>query len=126
MKFWVPASIVLTTLLLLCIWDDASMNHRIEHLESQLDTAETLAKSDDWVSARKTLHESYQDWSKERTLLRVISTHSLLDEAETLYSSIIAFAAVEDKGEFLSGLFSLKTQLFLVAERERACLANIF
>ena len=126
MKHCAPAISVLVLLLLLCIWNGASMADRVDHLQEQLDQAEQLARAEDWEGACQLLRESHGDWAAHRTLLRVISTHDLLDEAESLYRRSLAFAADQNEGEFLADLSSLKAQLFLLAEREQARLSNIF
>ena len=126
MKHGMPAVLLLVFLLLLCIWNGVSMTSRTDHLREQLDEAETLAKANDWEGTCQVLQESHRDWTADRTLLRVVSTHGLLDEAEVLYRRSLAFAADRNEGEFLADLFSLRAQLFLLAEREQACLSNIF
>ena len=126
MKHCAPAILVLALLFLLCIWNSASMTGRADHLRGQLDQAEQLARAEDWEGACQLLRESHGDWTADRTLLRVISTHDLLDEAEALYRRSLAFAGNRDGSEFLADLSSLRAQLFLLAEREQPRLSNIF
>ena len=126
MKHCAPAISVLVLLLLLCIWNSVSMTSRTDRLREQLDRAEALAMAEDWEGTCQLLRKSHQDWTADRTLLRVVSTHGLLDEAEVLYRRSLAFAADRNEGEFLADLSSLKAQLFLLAEREQARLSNIF
>lgn len=113
-------------LLAFCLWNGTIINQDSHNWQQQLELADRQIRAEQWTDAQATLQRSYKSWTSRQSYLRVVSTHAILDEVETLYRRVMAFASIEDDAELLADLSALQKQLDLMALREQPVLANIF
>lgn len=122
--FFLPLALLLG-ILAFSMWNSAAITNHTDRWRVQLDQAERLARSEEWMAAESALSDSYQDWTRRQTYLHVVSPHEAVDEAETMYLRCLAFARMEEASEFQAELAGLREQLRLLAEMERFSLRNI-
>ena len=126
MKSFLPPLLLLAAIPLLCLWNGNHLEQDCIRWQEELSAAETAVRQEDWPAAQDALLRSHRDWSSRQAFLRMCSTHQLLDESESLYQRIRAFASVEDEAELLADLSALQKQLQLLEQREKLLLRNIF
>lgn len=125
MRGILPPLVLLTALLAFALWNGGRIAGDSARWQSQLEQADTLAQSEDWIGASTVLAESHRDWNRCQTYLHIVSSHSAVDEAEVLYRRCQAFAAVQELSEFRAETAALRQQLRLLAEMERFSLRNV-
>lgn len=125
MRGILPPLVLLTALLAFALWNGGRIAGDSARWQSQLEQADTLAQSEDWIGASTVLAESHRDWNRYQTYLHIVSSHSAVDEAEVLYRRCQAFAAVQELSEFRAETAALRQQLRLLAEMERFSLRNV-
>lgn len=125
MKGILPPLVLLAGLLAFALWNGSQITDDTTRWRTQLQTADTLAQSEDWAGALSVLSDSYADWSGRQTYLHVVSQHSAVDEAESMYRRCQAFASSQELSEFRAELAGLREQLRQLAEMERFSLRNV-
>ncbi|WP_295743742.1 DUF4363 family protein [uncultured Oscillibacter sp.] len=125
MKGILPPLTLLAVLLAFALWNGGQITDDTARWRTQLQAADTLAQSEDWAGALSVLSDSYADWSRRQTYLHIVSQHSAVDEAESMYCRCQAFAATQELSEFRAETAGLREQLRLLAEMERFSLRNI-
>ena len=125
MKGILPPLTLLAVLLAFALWNGGQITDDTARWRTQLQAADTLAQSEDWAGALSVLSDSYADWSRRQTYLHIVSQHSAVDEAESMYCRSQAFAATHELSEFRAETAGLREQLRLLAEMERFSLRNI-
>lgn len=125
MKKALSALALLTALLGFCIWNASAMASDALRWQEALHQADALIQAEHWQEAQELLESSYQDWTAQQNHLRVVSTHSILDEAECLYCRVIALVSIQDQSELLVDLSALTKQLELLSLREQLSFENI-
>lgn len=122
---YLPASLFLLALLLFCLWAGGYGAHQADHWQDQVHQADTLAQSGDWDGAETALQESYQDWSAHQSILHILCTHDIMNDAEAMYHRGLAFAEAQEPSEFHAEMADLQDQLHVLAEWGRFRLHNI-
>lgn len=125
MRGTLPPLTLLALLLAFALWNGGQITGDTTRWRVQLQQAEALAQSEDWAGAAAALSESHRDWSQHQTYLHIVSQHSAVDEAESMYRRCQAFAAVRELSEFRAEVAGLREQLRLLAEMERLSIRNI-
>lgn len=125
MKKTFPALAILAVLLGFGLWNARAVETDIGSWQADLHQADTLIRAQCWAEAQNTLDACYQAWIDRQPYLRVVSTHSILDEAECLYRRVIAFTSIQEQEELLADLSALQQQLELLSLREQLSLQNI-
>ena len=125
MKNVLPALGLLAAILWLCIWSAGTIERDTRSRQAELQQVESLIQTQHWEEARHTLDESYQHWSQQQRYLRILSTHSMIDEADGLYHRVMAFVSIQEQDELIADLVALRQQLALLALREQPTLGNI-
>ena len=125
MKQLLPPVLILLVMVSFSLWNSAAMAHSVENWCSQLDQAASLAGEEKWDGAAKALEESYRDWLRHQTYLRIVSAHDAVDSAEAMYCRAMAFAKTQEPSEFSAELAGLISQLHLLAEMEQLSVRNI-
>ncbi len=125
MKNTLPALGLLTAILGLCIWSDRTIERDNGSRQAELQQVESLVQAEQWEEARHTLLESYQRWSQQTRYLRILSTHSMIDEADGLYHQIMASVSIQEQNQLIVDLVALRHQLTLLTLREQPTLGSI-
>lgn len=125
MKKALSALTLLAVVLGFCFWNAKTVEADALRWQRELQQADTLIQSGRWAEAQKTLEDGYQDWTIQQSHLRIVSTHSILDEAECLYCQVITLATIQDQESLLPELSALRRQLEFLALREQLSLDNI-
>lgn len=125
MRGVLPPLALLAGLLVFALWNGGQITDDTARWRAQLQQADLLAQSGNWAGAAAALAESHADWTRGQTYLHVVSQHSAVDEAESMYRRCQAFAAVRELSEFRAELAGLREQLRLLAEMERLSIRNI-
>lgn len=126
MKQLLPPVLILLVMVSFSLWNSAAMAHSVENWCSQLDQAASLAGEEKWDGAAKALEESYRDWLRHQTYLRIVSAHDAVDSAEAMYCRAMAFAKTHELSEFQAETADLSAHLKLLAQMEDLHLHNIF
>ena len=116
---------LLFTILTFSLWNGTSISNEVSRWQQQLDHSDLLAQTEDWAGAVSVLTAGYNDWSQHQTWLHIVSHHTVIDDAESMYHRAIAFAAAREPSEFRAELADLRDQLGLLAETERFSLKNV-
>ena len=120
----VPAAL-LGVLLAFCLWNSAVVAAHAARWQAQLEAADRLARAGDWERTAAAIEESYADWSRRQTYLRIVTNHGAVDDAEAMYHRCLAFAEREEDSELRAELAGLRDQLRRLAEMEEFSLRNV-
>ena len=116
---------LMVAILAFCLWNGTAMQTHTDRWRSQLQKADALAQSEDWVGTLDALASSYADWTTHQTYLHIVAEHGVIDDAEAMFRRAMAFAATEEPSEFRAELSDLQDQLRLLSEMEELTVRNI-
>ena len=126
MKQLLPPILLLLGIFSFSLWNSAEMNRSAENWRGQLEQACALAGAEKWNDAANILEESYRDWLRHQTYLRIVSDHDAADSAEIMYARAMAFAQTHELSEFQAETANLSAHFKLLAQMEDLHLHNIF
>jgi hypothetical protein len=107
------------------LWNSYHIQKNAAYWSKTLQQAVSYVQSENWTSAQKALHQSYEDWSHAQTYLHIVLEHDAIDDADAMFRRAFAFAETQDKQELQAELADLIDQLNLLAEMERLSLKNV-
>ena len=116
---------ILLVIFLFSLWNSYHIQKNTAHWSETLQQAVSYVQSENWTSAQKALHQSYEDWSHAQTYLHIVLEHDAIDDADAMFRRAFAFAETQDTQELQAELADLIDQLNLLAEMERLSLKNI-
>lgn len=125
MKHWLLPCCVLLALLAAVLFNAACVARSVQRWCAQLELVEAAAQKERWDEAEGALNTACADWSRQQTWLRIVAVHSVLDEAESLFSAARTHVRMQDTDELRADLAALTVHLTLFAQRERLLLENI-
>lgn len=125
MRGTLPPLSLLACLLAFALWNGGNITRDTDRWQTLLHQADAMAQAENWAGASALLSQCYGDWSGHQTYLHIVSQHSAVDEAETMYRRCLAFAATRELSEFRAELAGLREQLRLLAEMEQFSIRNI-
>jgi hypothetical protein len=107
------------------LWNSYHIQKNAAYWSKTLQQAVSYVQSENWTSAQKALHQSYEDWSHAQTYLHIVLEHDAIDDADAMFRRVFAFAETHDTQELQAELADLIDQLNLLAEMERLSLKNV-
>lgn len=125
MKTILPPILILGTLLAAALWGGSAVSRAIDGCIQPAEEAHALAAEEDWPGAVDALSRSYAHWQRCRNYLAASEPHSGLTEAEGMFCRAFAYAAAEERSEFLAETAGLCSRLHLLARAELLLPENI-
>ena len=116
---------ILLVIFVFSLWNSYHIQKNTAHWSETLQQAVSYVQSENWTSAQKALHQSYEDWSHAQTYLHIVLEHDALDDVDAMYRRAFAFTKAKEPQELQAELADLQDQLGLLAEMERLSLENI-
>lgn len=125
MKSILPPVLILAALLAATLWGGSAVSRAIDGCIQPVEEAYDLAAGEDWPAAVEALSRSYSRWQRCRNWLAAAEPHSGLIEAEGMFRRAFAYAAAEERSEFLAEAAGLSSRLRLLARTELMLPENI-
>lgn len=122
--FFVPASL-LSLILLVSALTSTCVHRSTAYWIDTLNTISELVNEEEWSEANTQLSAAEKEWLRETAVYHIIMEHQDLDEAEKLFSAVIAACREEDKVQLQVYLVQLITQLEFLSETQKISWKNV-
>lgn len=125
MKRLTAALIILFVLLCTSLFTGYQVSSLTGSYVQQLQSAQQLAKQDDWNQARTITQQVYQDWNSHSFPLHALLRHDDTDEILLSFRAVEQYLLLEEMDQYAAANATLITQLELLAEMEQPTVENV-
>ena len=123
-RLWIAAAL-LAVILVGTMFNGWALEKTTSPLLLHLEQAADLARRGQWEGAEATTRQALAEWQDHYTYFHTILRHSDINEVQRQFSVVLKYLEVENIEEYCAANADLMTRIGLLAEMERASLANV-
>ncbi|MGM9605297.1 MAG: DUF4363 family protein [Faecousia sp.] len=117
---------LLIVLLAVCIFSQVRMSAIQKPIAAEVAQAERYAAQDDWPKAGAALAGARNAWEENRTFVASLADHQPLEDIESLFAMLEAYAEERDGTEFRAACQDLNRRILAVKEAHEFNLGSVF
>ena len=117
---------LLVVLLGLCIWSQVRMSALQTPIAQEVTQAEAYAAREDWAQAAAMVAKARGEWEENRTFVASLADHQPLEDIESLFAMLEAYAAQQEQTEFQAACQDLARRILAVKEAHEFNMGSVF
>lgn len=117
---------LLVVLLGLCIWSQLRMSAIQTPIAREIAQAEEYATRENWAQAMALVEKAQGEWEEHRTLVASLADHQPLEDIESLFAMLEAYAAEQEETEFRAVCRELSRRILAMKEAQEFNLGSVF
>ena len=117
---------LLIVLLVVCVFSQLRMAAIQKPIAAEVARAEAYAAIEDWPRASAAAAQARAAWEKNRTFVASLADHQPLEDIESLFAMLAAYADERDETEFRAACQDLNRRILAVKEAQEFNLGSVF
>lgn len=117
---------LLIVLLAVCIFSQIRMSAIQKPIAAEVARAEVYAAQEDWPKAGAAVADARRSWEENRTFVAALADHQPLEDIESLFAMLEAYADQQDETEFRAACQDLNRRILAVKEAHEFNMGSVF
>ena len=117
---------LLVLLLVVCVWSQLRMSQIQKPIAAEVAQAEDYAAREDWPAAAAAVSEAKAAWEENHTFVASLADHQPMEDIESLFAMLEAYAEERDGTEFRAACQDLTRRILAVKEAHEFNFGSIF
>lgn len=126
MKRIITTGSIFLALLIFIFINTSNVNAISKDVRGYLDETENYIFLSDYKNASLSFEDAYDCWNENKSYLGIVTLHSELDDITTTFESACILLRVKEYDHFMSALYSIRSKISSIEQKERINSQNLF